>query len=87
MWRPTVELPPPGERKGRLWVIVAGYQTHSGMRWGRRRAGLARTDNDGFDADDIGKIEDEDHMDSGTGIVTHWMEIDLPPFPEPEAKF
>lgn len=81
-WNTIETLPPPGERPGMVWVIVEGSQYHSDAKWYRQRAGLARTDNDGFDHRDIRAIEDMDHMDEGTGRVTHWLPIQLPPYPK-----
>ena len=83
-WRPIETLPPPGDRPGKVWVLVQGHQTHSGNRSFRRMAGLARTHNEGFDEYDIALIEDQDHMDLGSGRVTHWLPIDLPKYPEPQ---
>jgi len=80
-WLPVDTLPPPGYRLGNVWVIVEGWEEHSGSTWYRRRAGLARTDNDGFYQEDIRLIEDRDHMERGSGRVTHWMPIILPPYP------
>lgn len=81
-WRDIDTLPPPGHRPGKVWVIVEGYQTHSGSDWFRAKAGIARTDNDGIYADDVAAIEREDHMRPGSGKVTHWMPIELPPLPQ-----
>jgi hypothetical protein len=81
-WLSVDTLPPPGERPGRVFVIVQGEETHSGATWARARAGIARTQNDGFYPEDIERIEVEDHMDRGTGEVTHWMPWCLPPFPD-----
>ncbi len=80
-WQPIEELPEPGKRRGRYWVLVEGEEFHSGFSWYRRRAGLARTDHFGFDNGDIRAIEKEDCMDRGSGRVTHFTEIILPPFP------
>lgn len=84
-WKPVNTLPPPGERPGWVWVVVEGSQFHSGLNWYRQKAGLARTHNEGFEADDIRMIEKLDHMDRGTGIVTHWLPIKLPPYPNTRA--
>ena len=81
-WHPIATLPPPGERAGTVWVLVEGVQTHSGNRWRRRRAGLARTHNEGFEDEDIRWIEKADHMDPQTGAVTHWLPIELPHYPD-----
>lgn len=80
-WLPIETLPSPGDRPGKVWVLVEGSQHHSGNTWRRRMAGLARTHNEGFEDDDIRLIERQDHMDLGTGKVTHWLPIDLPRFP------
>jgi hypothetical protein len=80
-WMPINTLPPPGERPGTVWVIVEGSQRHSGMNWYRQKAGLARTHNQGFEDEDIRLIEKQDHMDLGTGRVTHWLPIKLPFYP------
>lgn len=80
-WNHIDTLPPPGERPGTVWVLVEGSHLHSGMRWYRRHPGLARTHNEGFEDEDIRAIEARDHMDSGTGRVTHWLPIKLPSFP------
>jgi hypothetical protein len=80
-WMPIETLPPPGERPGHVWVLVEGSQHHSGTTWRRRKAGLARTHNEGFEDEDIRLIERWDHMDRHTGVVTHWLPIDLPNFP------
>jgi hypothetical protein len=81
-WQPIETLPAPGERPGLVFVIVEGHQHHSGTKWFRRWWGLARTHNKGFDEGDIAAIENYDHMDPGSGTVTHWMRVNLPPFPE-----
>lgn len=81
-WLPVATLPPPGDRPGKVWVLVEGSQEHSGRRWRRRMAGLARTHNGGFEAEDIRLIEKQDHMDTLTGKVTHWLPIALPHFPD-----
>lgn len=80
-WIPISELPPPGERLGKYWVLVEGEAFHSDRFWYRRKAGLARTDNQGFLSEDIRAIECEDWMDRCSGVVTHFLEIELPPFP------
>jgi len=80
-WMPANTLPPPGERQGRVFVVVEGSQSHSGINWQRQKAGLARTQNDGFYPEDIAAIEADDHMDPGTGEVTYWMPWCLPPIP------
>ena len=81
-WMPIETLPPPGERPGKVWVLVEGQQHHSGMCWRRRMAGLARTHNDGFESADIRLIEKQDHMDAMSGEVTHWLPIVLPNYPQ-----
>ncbi len=80
-WRDISTLPPPGERPGTVWVLVEGSQFHSGAKWFRRKAGLARTHNEGFEDEDIRLIEKLDLMDPFTGRVTHWLPINLPPPP------
>ena len=82
-WMPVETLPPPGKRPGRVWVIVEGSQVHSGVRWRRRMAGIVRTHNGGFEAEDIRHVERLDHMDPHTGKVTHWLPIVLPHYPTP----
>lgn len=82
VWIEIDRLPPPGERPGRVFVVVKGFETHSGFSWSRRRIGIARTNNDGFYKEDIALIEKQDHMDDHSGVVTHWMPINLPPIPE-----
>lgn len=83
-WKPIDTLPPPGERPGMVWVIVRGHQHHSGHKWLRQMAGLARTHNGGFEDEDIRLIEQRDHMDHMSGNVTHWLPIVLPKFPKSE---
>lgn len=80
-WEPVADLPPPGERPGTALVIVEGERQHSGMetRWHRMQMGTARTDNDGFLADDIRAIEERGDMDEHSGRVTYWMR--MPPYP------
>ena len=85
-WMPIETLPPPGERPGRTFVLVEGEKHHSGVRWLRQHAGIAATDNEGFDKVDIYYIEDRGDMDQGTGVVTHWLPINLPPFPRRERN-
>jgi hypothetical protein len=85
-WLPVETLPPPGERPGKVWVLVEGSQEHSGLRWRRRMAGLARTHNGGFEYADVRSIEEQDQMDKGTGKVTHWLPIDLPHYPDDLEK-
>lgn len=85
-WKSIDTLPPPGERPGKVWVLVSGHQHHSGMCWARRMAGLARTHNEGFEDADISRIEEDDHMDPGSGVVTHWLPISLPPYPQRETN-
>jgi len=80
-WTPIKDLPTPGKRFGRYWVIVHGEEYHSGGTWVRRSAGLARTYNDGFNREDVAIIAAEDHMDLGSAVVTHFLPITLPPFP------
>jgi len=80
-WLPADTLPPPGERPGRVFIVVTGSQHHSGVHWCRSKAGVARTQNDGFNPEDIRRIEEEDLMDPGTGEVTYWMPWRLPPIP------
>ena len=80
-WQPIDTLPPPGERPGRVFVVVEGNQQHSGLNWFRQHAGIARTQNAGFYPDDIAAIEAQDHMDPGSGVVTHWMPWHLQPLP------
>ena len=82
-WQPIETLPPPGERPGRVFVVVQGQQHHSGINWVRQRAGIARTMNDGFYPEDISLIERGDLMDPGSGVVTHWMPWCLPHLPSP----
>ncbi len=81
-WLPIKDLPKPGQRKGKYWVIVEGWEDHSGFTWSRRKAGLARTDNNGFLSEDIRAIEREDHMERYSGEVTHFYPIILPDFPQ-----
>lgn len=85
-WQPIEVLPEPGERLSQYWVLVEGSQYHSGHTWRRRCAGLARTSNDGFYDEDVHAIEDRDCMDRGTGRVTHFLQISLPPFPKDSRK-
>jgi hypothetical protein len=80
-WEPIQELPPPGVRKGKYWVIVAGSERHSGKNWARQSAGLAKTDNDGFYLEDVCRIALDDCMDLHSAEVTHFMTINLPNFP------
>lgn len=81
-WIPIDQLPEPGKRHGKYWVIVEGEEFHSGISWLRRKAGLARTDNQGFLSEDVRAIEREDHMDRYSGMVTHFLPIKLPNFPQ-----
>ena len=81
-WMKIETLPPPGQRPGRVFVVVEGEQHHSGRRWYRQREGIARTQNDGFYRDDIAQIESQGSMDAGTGEVTHWMPWCLPSLPD-----
>jgi hypothetical protein len=81
-WMPINTLPPPGERPGRVFVVVEGEEHHSGSIWYRQMAGIARTQNVGFNPDDIALIESQDHMTAGTGDVTHWMPWCLPHLPQ-----
>lgn len=81
-WQDIDTLPPPGRRPGKVWVIVEGYETHSGSDWFRAKAGIARTTNFGINPEDVEAIEREDHMRRGSGKVTHWMKIELPPLPQ-----
>ncbi len=81
-WIDVADLPPAGERAGRVFVVVEGSQFHSGHEWLRARAGIARTQNSGFYPEDIEAIAQQDHMDALTARVTHWMPLDLPPCPQ-----
>lgn len=81
-WMPIDTLPPPGERPGRVFVVVEGKQTHSGSTWYRQSAGVARTQNAGIYPKDIAAIEANDHMDPGSGVVTHWLPYILPHLPQ-----
>jgi hypothetical protein len=80
-WMPINTLPPPGERPGRVFVLVEGEKDHSGNRWMRKEVGIAATWNEGFNPEDIRFIEKKGDMDRGSGAVTHWLPINLPPFP------
>lgn len=80
-WKPIAELPKPGDRLGKYWVIVDGEKYHSGTTWARQAAGLARTDNNGFYQSDISLIAKDGDMDVPGPVVTHFMAINLPPFP------
>lgn len=80
-WIPISELPPPGERPGRVFVAVEGSEFHSDVNWKRGRVGLASTQNDGFYPEHIAQIERDGCMDPGTGVVKFWMPFNLPPVP------
>jgi len=80
-WKPIEQLPPAGERFGKYWVIVEGERNHSGSTWYRQSAGVARTQNSGFYETDIANIAEDGDMDAYGYIVTHFMEINNPPFP------
>lgn len=80
-WIPISELPEPGKRHCKYWVIVEGEEFHSGFSWYRRKAGIARTNNSGFLSEDIRAIERDDHMDRYSGSITHFLPIKLPDFP------
>lgn len=80
-WLAIDALPPPGERPGRVFVIVEGSKDHSGVSWRRQHAGIAATYNEGFSPVDIAYLEERGDMDDGTGKVTHWLPINLPHFP------
>ncbi len=82
-WIPIAELPQPGKRFGKYWVMVEGGCYHSGTTWLRQNPGLARTDNNGFDQSDIDRIAVEGDMDVPMPVVTHFMAIELPPYPSP----
>ena len=81
-WMPIETMPPPGERPGRVFVVVEGSEYHSGSLWYRQRYGIARTQNDGFYPEDIRRIAEEGHMDPHTAKVTHWMPLNLPALPQ-----
>lgn len=85
-WKPIDTLPPPGERPGRVFVLIEGEKHHSGVRWVRQHAGIAATSNDDFDDVDLAYIEMRGDMDKGTGRVTHWLPINLPNFPRRELQ-
>lgn len=80
-WKPIGTLPPPGERPGRVFVVVEGSEYHSGINWRRQADGIARTRYEGFYPSDIAEIETDNHMDPGTGVVTHWLPYRLPHLP------
>lgn len=80
-WLTIDTLPPAGERPGIVWVMVEGWQDHSGLSWFRQHAGLARTHNEGFEDEDIRLIEKRGGMDRFSGEVTHWLPITLPAYP------
>ena len=42
-WQAIETLPPPGERPGRVFVIVEGSKSHSGVCWRRQEVGIAAT--------------------------------------------
>ncbi|CCB64492.1 hypothetical protein [Hyphomicrobium sp. MC1] len=81
-WLPISELPEPGKRPGRVFVVVEGLKEHSGNLWKRQHAGIASTHNEGFGERDMAYIEEAGDMDQGTGVVTHWLPITFPPFPQ-----
>lgn len=78
-WQDISTLPEPPDRPGRVFVVVEGFQYHSGCR---ASYGIARTRGEGFNFVDIAAIEKADSMDPGTGRVTHWMKINLPACPQ-----
>jgi hypothetical protein len=82
-WMPIETLPPIGERPGRVFALVQGEKHHSGVRWHRIEFGIAATWNDGIEEADVRLIEKRGDMDPHTGTVTHWLPINLPPFPQP----
>lgn len=86
-WKHIDTLPPAGERPGRAFVVVQGFQSHSGMDWLRREAGIARTNNEGFYGEDIALIEEQGHMEKGSGVVTHWMPWCLPCLPDAVSDY
>lgn len=81
-WQKIETLPPPGERPGRVFVVIEGWQDHSGLSWYRRHAGMAHTYNQGITPESMRLLEKEGGMDLGTGYATHWMPYDLPPYPQ-----
>ncbi len=81
-WRDVSTLPDREHRPGRMFVVVEGSEFHSGEEWFRASYGIARTSGDGFNRDDIAAIEAADSMAAGTGRVTHWMPLNLPPCPQ-----
>jgi hypothetical protein len=81
-WQKIETLPPPGERPGRVFVVIEGFKDHSGLSWYRQHAGLAYTYNHGITPETLRKLEKEGDMEVGTAVVTHWMPYDLPPYPE-----
>jgi hypothetical protein len=85
-WKPIETLPAPGERPGRVFVLIEGEKFHSGARWLRQQAGIAATWNEGFDEKDMAYLEELGDMDTGTGKVTHWLPINLPRFPRRPIK-
>ena len=88
-WLSVDTLPAPGKRPGRCFVIVEGWKWHGASYrfWRRADIGIARTDNEGFHAADIARIEDLGDMDSGTGRVTYWAAIPkLPKFAWKELR-
>jgi len=81
-WRDVSTLPDREYRPGRMFVVVEGAEFHSGGEWFRASYGIARVSGDGFNREDIAAIEAADSMDPGTGVVTHWMPLNLPPCPQ-----
>lgn len=87
-WRPFEELPPDGERPGRIFVRVEGWRSHSGVTWHRVYCHIARTQNGaGLDAimgDDRARIMVDGDMD-GIDRITHWAAAQFPPIPQDDA--
>ena len=84
-WLPIEDLPKHPHKPGRVFVVVEGECYHSEMLWGRIACGDASTRIGGFKDEDICRIEDLGGMDRGSGVVTHWMRIDFPQFPQYET--
>ncbi len=72
-WKSIEELPKPGLRPGRQFVMIEGWCEHDGTTWKREYIGDALTDKDGpqgYRASDIDRLLRDGDMDGGA--VRYW---------------
>ena len=87
MWQRIEDQPDFENRPHRQFILVEGWQAHSGVTWARAHWGIARICREdqpdylmGYQRADVERIMREDAMD-GVDRIDYWMPAKCPPFP------